>query len=214
MTSTTSSPAKSPKKPRKRSTKKSPTKTKSGEPRAKWTDKMVEFLVDQLIQQEDFGKRADQSWKAESWSMIKDKIFEEFQVLYNNEQLKQKWQDIKGDYITVRDLRDKSGYGWDEENQLVTNSVSVWKELEESEKKKQMLELERQKKLKAEGKTVKKRKLPNLRKWRHIAFPLYDRMHQLCDGKVPTGDGKYNPLFPNGNSLFKKKMLKAKILKT
>ena len=66
-------------------------------------------------------------------------------------------------------LRSQSGFGWDDEKQTVVATTDVWKAY-----------------LLAH---------PTHAKYQIRSFIFYDKIHDLCNGKIPTGDGKYNPLF-------------------
>jgi len=78
-----------------------------------------------------------------------------------------RWTALKKEYVQVKQLRDKSGFGWDDGLSRVTATDEVWDALIKSE--------------------------PKLAKWRKTAFPLYDSMHELVVGTVATGEGAFRP---------------------
>jgi len=78
-----------------------------------------------------------------------------------------RWTALKKVYVQVKQLRDKSGFGWDEGLSRVTATNEVWDALVKSE--------------------------PKLAKWRKTAFPLYDSIHELVVGTVATGEGAFRP---------------------
>ncbi|KAF6764367.1 hypothetical protein DFP72DRAFT_1059353 [Ephemerocybe angulata] len=74
---------------------------------------------------------------------------------------------LKAEYNTVKTLRDMSGFGWDNEKQIVTASDDVW------------------------DRWIAKN--PKKKKWRTTAFPLYDDIGGIVDGTVATGSNAFRP---------------------
>ncbi|KAJ7101911.1 hypothetical protein C8R44DRAFT_887706 [Mycena epipterygia] len=64
-------------------------------------------------------------------------------------------------------LRDKSGWGWDDEGHHIVVEDDVWKGYIAAH--------------------------PDVEKWRHKSFPLYDQMADLVDGGVATGGNSFVP---------------------
>jgi Myb/SANT-like DNA-binding domain len=96
--------------------------------RLEWTNEMVHTLFAELLDQALDGKRADSGFKKEAW----DSVQREVQAVYPGpgtillQKIKQKEQTFKGLYKDWRWLRDQSGFGWDEETQMITAPDQVW----------------------------------------------------------------------------------------
>ena len=92
---------------------------------------MVYTLFLELLEQAQDGKRADSGFKKEAW----DSVLREVQRVYSGPYLiplnkvKQKEQTFKGYYKDWKFLRDQSGFGWDEETQMVTASEQAWNDI-------------------------------------------------------------------------------------
>ncbi|KAJ7760661.1 hypothetical protein DFH07DRAFT_957500 [Mycena maculata] len=77
------------------------------------------------------------------------------------------WGTLKAQYQMVKMLRDKSGWGWDDEEKHVVVEDSVWNTY---------LQVN-----------------PKIRQWRHKGFPLFDEMADLVDSAVAMGAGAFQP---------------------
>ncbi|KAJ7760868.1 hypothetical protein DFH07DRAFT_957399 [Mycena maculata] len=78
-----------------------------------------------------------------------------------------RWGTLKAQYQLIKALRNKSGWGWDDENKHVVVEDSVWDAS-----------------LLINGK---------IRPWRFKGFPLFDEMADLVDGAVAMGEGAFQP---------------------
>ncbi len=130
-------------------------------PSASWDNEKHNYLLDALIEATANGKRSDQGWKKDTWEKIKVELNENFKVRYEVEQLKNAYNNLKKKYLVVRQLRDQSGFGWNNENGTVTASNEAWSTYITSH--------------------------PEAAKFRSQSFEFYDKMHSLIDGKVATG---------------------------
>lgn len=74
---------------------------------------------------------------------------------------------LKKSYRTVRDLRNTSGFGWDDENQIVTADSAAWEEYIAAH--------------------------PEAKPFRTKPFPLYDNLQAICQAIIATGDAAFNP---------------------
>ena len=99
--------------------------TKSN-PRAKWSHQMKVYLIRLLKDYDVPGFRTQNAWSTEAWTNIVCRLNQKFGVLFNVKQVKQKEQDLKKDYRSVKDLLDESGFGWDSERNMVDAPDSVW----------------------------------------------------------------------------------------
>jgi hypothetical protein len=129
--------------------------------RAKWDLQRQEVLLDELIIQVNLGKRADNSFKAEAWEGAKNGLNQACGTRFTIDQIKTMWNVLRPKYALVKQLRALSGFGWNPVNHHVEADDSVWDTYLRSH-------------LKA-------------KEFRGTPFPLYDKLAQLCDGKVVTG---------------------------
>src|SRR5436190_1513701 len=75
-----------------------------------------------------------------------------FHVSFTVNQVKQKEQDLKKDYRSVKDLRAENGFGWDSERMMVDAPESVWATFAAHKNSKDTLQ------------------------WRDRSFPYYDEL--------------------------------------
>ncbi|KDQ16585.1 hypothetical protein BOTBODRAFT_253036 [Botryobasidium botryosum FD-172 SS1] len=80
---------------------------------------------------------------------------------------KSRYQLLKSKYKIVRELREQSGFGWDEASQMVTASPDVWSHYLKSH--------------------------PKAKPFHAKPFPLYDAIATLVDGVIATGETGFHP---------------------
>ncbi|KAG6826692.1 hypothetical protein H0H87_006689 [Tephrocybe sp. NHM501043] len=73
------------------------------------------------------------------------------------------WNTLKKEYKEVKQLKEHSGFGWDDEKGLVTAEDDVWERYLEAH--------------------------PDLKKWRKNSFLLFDEIAELVEGSYATGQG-------------------------
>lgn len=129
--------------------------------RAKWNLERQEVLLDELIIQANLGKRADNSFKADAWEGAKMGLNQVCSTRFTTDQIKTMWNTLRPKFTLVKQLRAQSGFGWDPVKQVVEADDSVWEAYLVSH--------------------------PKAKEFRNKSFPLYDKLAQLCDGKVATG---------------------------
>jgi hypothetical protein len=99
--------------------------------RIEWTTEMIHVLFTELLDQAQDGKRADSGFKKEAW----DSVLREVRAVYIGpltitlQKVKQKEQTFKGYYKDWKFLRAQSGFGWDEEMQMITASDRAWDDI-------------------------------------------------------------------------------------
>jgi hypothetical protein len=142
--------------------------------RASWDNDKREFLLELLLEQTALGKRCDggNGWKKEAWQVVMNSLNEKFEVKLNTKQMKECFNNLKKEYQLVKELRNLSGFGWNSEAQMVTAKADVWDAYL------------------AEHKDAKR--------FRGKIWPFWDAMHQLLDGRIPTGKEK---LYPTMNGI-------------
>lgn len=77
------------------------------------------FLIGLLHDYDVPGYRTQNAWSTDAWTKITAAINEKFGLSLACKQVKQKEQDLKKDYRSVKDLLDESGFGWDSERNMV-----------------------------------------------------------------------------------------------
>ncbi|KAH9916123.1 Myb/SANT-like DNA-binding domain-containing protein [Epithele typhae] len=90
------------------------------------------------------------------------------------EQVKAKWTRIKGDYNIVKELRSKSGFGWDEETQQVLAEDNVWRGILDPLM------------------TSNPKRYNRMKHWRDNSFPHYDLVSQIVGDTQAVGDNAFS----------------------
>jgi Myb/SANT-like DNA-binding domain len=101
-----------------------------------------------------------------------DSLNEKFEVKLNTKQMKECFNNLKKEYQLVKELRNLSGFGWNSETQMVTAKADVWDAYLVEHK--------------------------DAKRFRGKIWPFWDAIHQLLDGRIPTGNEK---LYPTMNGI-------------
>ena len=88
---------------------------------------MKTFLIELLKDYNVPGYRTQNAWSTEAWNSITDRMNQKFSSSLAVAQVKQKEQDLKKDYRTVKDLVNESGFGWDPNRMMVVAPDVVWR---------------------------------------------------------------------------------------
>ncbi|KAJ7145419.1 hypothetical protein C8R43DRAFT_953475 [Mycena crocata] len=144
-------------------------------PRAVWNTATVAILIDTLLAQKAEGNQTDNAaWKADAWTACAEALAGTESGPNGSggppktaKMCSTRWVAEKGDYIMVKSLRDKSGWGWDDEKHIIVVDDNVWNEFVKT--------------------------CPNAKKWHTKPFPFYDKMVDLVDGGVATGNNSFVP---------------------
>ncbi|KQJ83847.1 hypothetical protein BRADI_5g17145v3 [Brachypodium distachyon] len=132
-------------------------------PRAKRSHQMKLFLI-QLLKDHDVpGFRNQNAWSKEAWTSITSQLNTKFVVSFTVNQVKQKEQDFKKDYRSVKDLLAESGFGWDSVRMMVDAPADIWATFAARKNSKDALQ------------------------WRDKSFPYYDELVPLYDGRHAKG---------------------------
>ncbi|KAL1749916.1 hypothetical protein FB107DRAFT_196475, partial [Schizophyllum commune] len=115
------------------------------------------------------GYQSESGWKPQTWNRMEILFYVDFPDDPGPRKTAEKWKDhygfVKGNFKQVKQLRSRSGFGWDAENHLVTSTPTLWEQLTRPQKK------------------------PNpWMRWRATPFPLYDMMFDLVDSIIATGE--------------------------
>ncbi|KAF8463814.1 hypothetical protein DFH94DRAFT_686677 [Russula ochroleuca] len=142
-------------------------KKEKGPPKnAKWTVANDQALIMVLKAQQLLGNQADNSWKRLVWvATVKELTGSE--RLSGGAPKKEKscsdrWSTLKSHFLVIQTLRGLSGFGWDEDQKMVTATDDVWTAYIEAH--------------------------PNAATWRFKPFFLYDDILGLVEGCFATGD--------------------------
>ncbi|KAJ3725113.1 hypothetical protein C8R42DRAFT_718603 [Lentinula raphanica] len=74
---------------------------------------------------------------------------------------------LKKEFKQLKEIREKSGFGWDATRNVATAGADVWEKLLQ--------------------------KKPKLGKWRKKSFPLYDDIEALLENQIATGSSAFHP---------------------
>ncbi|KAF7334826.1 Myb-like domain-containing protein [Mycena sanguinolenta] len=143
--------------------------------RCRWNTDSDAILIGQLAAEKAAGNQTDNAgWHSTAWTAssnaLKGSEGKSGGCEKSPEACQTRWGTLKKDYLAVKSLRDKSGWGWDDVEKRVVVEDSVWDAL---------LIVN-----------------PKLRKWRTTSFPLYDEIAALVDGAVATGERAFLPTQP------------------
>ncbi|KAJ6490529.1 hypothetical protein DFH09DRAFT_1105072 [Mycena vulgaris] len=129
--------------------------------RCRWNAECDALLIGQLLAEKADGNQTDNAgWHQAAWTACA-------RVLEGSEEKRRRCGELKGQYQLVKMLRDKSGWGWDDEEKHIVVENSIW--------------------------DVYLAINPKIKPWRHKGFPLFDEMADLIDGAVATGEGAFQP---------------------
>ncbi|KAF8154309.1 hypothetical protein B0H34DRAFT_800166 [Crassisporium funariophilum] len=147
-------------------------KDKENGTRSSWNSSSDSILVSCLKKQKADGRMtSNSSWHSAAWVEAEKDLAGSEKTSGGGKKTaascQYHWAALKKEYVQVKQLRDKSGSGWDEGLCRVTATDEVWDALLKSN--------------------------PKLAKWRKAAFPLYEDMHELVVGTVATGEGAFRP---------------------
>ncbi|XP_024312528.1 uncharacterized protein LOC112269740 [Brachypodium distachyon] len=133
---------------------------KEKKPRAHWTCSQLEFLVYMMKEYADTAKYYGQNgFTKEAWNHMSSRLNTQFpKADFTIVQIKDREQRLKKDYSIVKSILNKSGFGWDPVQKVPESIDEKWDELSKEQ-----------------------------RKWRYKAFPHYDDLHGIYDGKTAEG---------------------------
>ncbi|KAF8815799.1 hypothetical protein BYT27DRAFT_7248846 [Phlegmacium glaucopus] len=141
-------------------------------PRSSWNSSCDSILVECLKKQKENGRMgSNSSWHSAAWVEAEKELSGTEKTSGGGKKTavscQYRWAALKKEYIQVKQLRDKSGFGWDEGLSRVMATAEVWDALLKSD--------------------------PKLAKWKKTAFPLFEDLHDLVVGTVATGEGAFRP---------------------
>jgi len=136
---------------------------KKGKTVVNWTAGEEADLVAVLLEQKHAGNQAESGWKPVVWTKVEERLAANHpnEARKDIKRCKDRWQRLKSEYRLVRELREQSGFGWDEVKHLATAPHDVWERYLASH--------------------------PKAKPFRKKSFPLYDDIATLVDSVVATG---------------------------
>ncbi|KAJ7194982.1 hypothetical protein GGX14DRAFT_677828 [Mycena pura] len=146
--------------------------------RAQWNQTTLGIMLDTLAMQKQAGNQTDNaSWKPDAYTACEIALAGTEAGLNGSggppktaKMCQTRWGAEKADYLVVKSLREKSGFGWDDERHLIIVEDDIFEELLKT--------------------------CPNAAKWRTKPYPFYDEMADLVDGAIATGTNSFVPSGP------------------
>jgi hypothetical protein len=90
---------------------------------------MEEALFNELIHQDELGKRADSGFKKEAWTAVLAEVYKRTTQKFTVERCKNKVDIMRTYWRGFNYLKNQSGFGFNEKTGLIEASDEVWKEL-------------------------------------------------------------------------------------
>ncbi|KAF8065310.1 hypothetical protein FPV67DRAFT_1671582 [Lyophyllum atratum] len=140
--------------------------------RCRWNAECDSTLLVELKAQKANGMQTDNAgWKGDVWTACAVKLAGTEKrsggAVKTAKACLTRWTTLKANFAIVKSLKEKSGWGWDDEKKIIVVSDDVWQEF-----------------LKVK---------PKLDQWRTKPFPIYDDMADLIDGAMATGENSFVP---------------------
>ena len=98
-------------------------------PKVVWTKEMERKLIDLLLEKIQLGRKAEGGFKKTAWTAVEKKFNEEMNLNLTRDNFKNKLKTWKQSYRMMKELRNMSGFAWNESTQCVDADDSVWEEL-------------------------------------------------------------------------------------
>ncbi|KAJ6523041.1 hypothetical protein B0H19DRAFT_869807, partial [Mycena capillaripes] len=140
----------------------------SDKKRCRWNAECDVIFIGQLAAEKSAGNQTDNAgWHGSAWT-ASAKALEGTEKKSGGgrktaDACQTRWGSLKAQYQLVKMLRDKSGWGWNDEDKHIVVEDAVWEAYVAIN--------------------------PKVAGWRFKSFPLYDEMAQLIGGAVATGEG-------------------------
>ena len=95
----------------------------------RWNATTKRYLIDTLLEKLGQGHaHADSGFKKHEWTWIVADFKSRSHLNYNKQQLQSEYNIMKKQYGIMSTIRNNSGFGWDNENNVPTAPENVWKE--------------------------------------------------------------------------------------
>lgn len=97
--------------------------------RVLWSREMERKFLDLLQEQVQLGRKVEGGFKKEAWTTIERRFNEDLKQNLSKDNLKNKLKTWKAGFRIMKDLRNTSGFAWNEATQSVDAEDSVWNDL-------------------------------------------------------------------------------------
>ncbi|KAE8695122.1 3-isopropylmalate dehydrogenase [Hibiscus syriacus] len=102
-----------------------PSQQQEQQPRARWTF-LTKTLADLLVEQVHRGNRRNNSFNRKAWKSICDDFHTKTGLKWDKEQLKNRYGVMRGQYVLVKSLLDRSDFSWDESTGYIIGEDEAW----------------------------------------------------------------------------------------
>ncbi|GAV79752.1 Myb_DNA-bind_3 domain-containing protein [Cephalotus follicularis] len=97
--------------------------------KANWTPALVNKFCDACVKEIECGGKPHHHFTKSGWKNVLDDFNKRAGVSYNQGQLKNKWDNLKKDYLLWKELIGKDiGLGWDSIKKTIDADDSWWKQ--------------------------------------------------------------------------------------
>ncbi|RZC70870.1 hypothetical protein C5167_034557 [Papaver somniferum] len=139
--------------------------------RTTWTPPMDQLFIELMVEQVVGKQLLDGQFSKIAWVSIVTKFKESFGPSFNKEVLKNRMKTLKKNFNVVSSLRGQSGFGWNDEKEIVTTPDVVWSNHIE--------------------------KHPECKQWRTRSLPQYNELAMIFGDSRATG--KYSRFRDDNN---------------
>lgn len=99
----------------------------SKRPKATWTDSTTRIFCEVCAEEVHAGNRPNTHFNKIGWANVIKKFQQRTGLRYDQKQLKNKWEKMKTDFTTWKNLIEKeTGLGWDHEKQTIIAPDEWW----------------------------------------------------------------------------------------
>ena len=135
--------------------------------KASWNDDLRYIFIRSILKNQE-KSYSDNGFTKAVWAKISYDFREESKTSYSKQQLQSQLNEMKSNYQIFSNLKNNSGFGWDDANSIPTAPQQVWDAYLNNHKK--------------------------AAKYRYKTLPFFDDMHSIFDGNLATG--KYAAVAP------------------
>jgi hypothetical protein len=129
--------------------------------RARCSHEIELFLIGLLKDYDVPGFRTQNAWTKEAWTNVVSQLNDKFGTSYSLSQVNQE-HELKKDYHVVKELKEESGFGWDNERKMVTGPADIGDSF------------------------VAHKHNSDALNWQDKSFRYFNELHALYDGKLLT----------------------------
>ncbi|KAL5709695.1 hypothetical protein ACHQM5_020353 [Ranunculus cassubicifolius] len=101
-------------------------KNSKGKSYVVWTNEMDRVLTETFLDQIQKGNKSGQGWKPETWTATVDAIKEKCGKQVTKDNVQARLKTWTKNYNIMKELKDQSGFGWDENRKMIDVNDDVW----------------------------------------------------------------------------------------